>query len=540
MDIIDTRDFQRHGISCVTFLTDFKEKENIKIINLSGIFLQTSDIFSLFYKIFPSYPLLSCVKMSNTSIFDNDMEILFHEMYRTLRLETLDLSHNLIQGHTLKIVNHLVPDYVYLKNLYLDNNELDCRGLVNLSQIFRCLVFLEKLSISNNYVKDFGFQSFAMQIHSLLQLKYLDISYNKCSKDTLLLILQNIPVRKLAYLNISSLVKFDHEQYFSFFQKYTVYTSHLCVAISRMKQLKTFVWNSYLNQHIINAFYNLKELEVLEAHQKFLYHGTFDHFPYLSCLHTLRIASISEQSITAILKSLPPTMRELSCQYIYLNLETMETYYLFLKRMNKIESIECSHCGITDTKFFGILRSIQNKSQIQSLRFPKNYLGRSRKFRNFSKMLENFKNIKDVCLYGNFIKDRDFCHLIKTICKTAFTQSIRLSLFENHRYSNPFVEFIESFTFIENTFDRSYKWSKSCRNLCHYMDSWQLFHHYVDVLFRQKKQVREYNKALCSIQTKINDRKGYLQLCQYYSSTKTPYHPVFSVDDLQRFIFSFF
>ena len=543
MDIIDTTDFHKHGESCLRFLEQFEVKHRIRTINLNGIYFQTSDIFTLFHRILPSFPSLSNIHLSNTSIFDNDIEIIFHELFRHFQLETLDLSHNLIQGHSFQLVHHMLSGPFYLKDLCLDNNEIDCRGIINLSYFFNSFIFLEKFSISNNYIKDFGFQRFAIRIHYLRHLKHLDISHNKCSNETFLNILQNIPNKHLKYLNVSSLTGLETEQYLSFFTKFTIFTSHLCVALSRFCSIEVFIWNSYINQHIINAFYRLKELQVLEICQKFLYHGNFDHFPYLHNLQTIRVASISEKGVKAILNKMPSTLKELSFQYIYFHEKLCHLLIECIHRQENIRSIECSNCSITDKKFLTLIKAIPNKEQITSLKFAKNYIGRSKKFRRFaSNFLSKFPNIRDICFYGNFISDDDFCHLVQKICQTRFHNPIRLSIYENveFAYSNPFLKFLGFFQAVEKVLDRQYKWSKSCANLYDYMDSWQIFHHYVDVLYSQKKHIREYNEHLSFIQKKIQERKGYLQLSYYYSSPKVPYHPIFSTEDLQRYIFSFF
>ena len=117
-----------------------------------------------------------------------------------------------------------------------------------------------------------------------------------------------------------------------------------------------------------------------------------------------------------------------------------------------------------------------------------------------------------------------------------------LGIYENvdFGYSNPFLKIFGFFQAVDKVLDRQYKWSKSYANLYEYMGSWQIFHHYVDVLYNQKKYIRQYNDHLVFIHKKIRERKGYLQLSYYYSLRKVPYHPVFSADDLQRYIFSYF
>lgn len=543
MDIIDTTDFHKHGESCLRFLKQFEEKHRIRTINLNGIYFQTSDIFTLFHRTLPLFPSLLGIHLSNTSIFDNDIEIIFHELFRHFQLETLDLSYNLIQGHSFPLVHQMLPGPFYLKDLCLDNNEIDCRGMINLSDFFDSFIFLEKFSISNNYIKDFGFQRFALRVHHLRHLKHLDISHNKCSNETFLNILQNIPSKHLKYLNVSSLTSLDTEEYFSFFQKFTIFTSHLCVAISRYMSVEVFIWNSYVNQHIVNAMYRFKELQVLEIRQKFLYHGNFDHFPYLHKLHTIRVASINEDGVKAMLNKLPSTVKELSFQYIYFHETLCNLLAKCIHRQQNIRSIECSNCSITDKKFLNLIKAIPNKHKITSLQFSKNYLGRSKKFKYFaSNFLSKFPNIVDICFYGNFIGDDDFCHLLQKICRTRFHNSIRLSVYENvdFGYSNPFFKFTGFFQAVEKVLDRQYKWSKSCANLYDYMESWQVFDHYVDVLYNQKKYIRQYNDHLVFIHKKIRERKGYLELSYYYSLPKVPYHGVFSTDDLQRYIFSFF
>ena len=136
MDIIDTTDFHKHGESCLRFLKQFEEKHRIRNINLNGIYFQTSDIFTLFHRTLPLFTSLTGIHLSNTSIFDNDIEIIFHELFRHFQLETLDLSHNLIQGHSFPLVHQMFPGPFYLKDLCLDNNEIDCRGMINLSDFF--------------------------------------------------------------------------------------------------------------------------------------------------------------------------------------------------------------------------------------------------------------------------------------------------------------------------------------------------------------------------------------------------------------------
>ena len=55
-------------------LSNHDSPEIVDKISLSGVFVQTSDIFKLFHTILPKYVSLQYINLSNTSIFDNDLE----------------------------------------------------------------------------------------------------------------------------------------------------------------------------------------------------------------------------------------------------------------------------------------------------------------------------------------------------------------------------------------------------------------------------------------------------------------------------------
>ena len=507
MEMIDVSSYREYKLFFLEHLSNHDSPEIVDKISLSGVFVQTSDIFKLFHTILHKYVSLQYINLSNTSIFDNDLEIIFLNL--PFSVKTLDFSNNLIQGNSFLMISQLLSDPLGIEHLYFDNNELNCRGMKNLSYLFHRMTGLKTLSISHNFIKDFGMKAFANRLPELHCIEYLNLAQNHAMSETFLFLLQQICPRHLKYLNVSKMTTFDFYWKLRTDQP-AIITSHVSVCLSNFVHLETLIWNLYVDQHIINSLYHMTNLQHFEISRKFIMNGTFDVFPFLANLKNMSVCGIKLDGIKCIIQSLPERMKNITIQHYNLSKTDITNQ---LSKQFCLESLDVSHSNLSDKVVFSICKNIPNKSFMKYLNFSKNNLGKTKCFFKIIHILPFFKNITYLSFFGNYIKQHQYERFLKMLCRNVFHNIITISFHENFfsPFINPFHDFCQALFGFEKFFLRQKSWNQSNENSFQYFSKWRPFLHKVDTLFPDRLSISNYNRSLMIISEKIDNRYGFLK-----------------------------
>ena len=518
------------------------DKDSVTSINLSGRYLITSMIYQLFHIILPSFPHVQEINLSNTSIFDLDLELILETGLFFQYMTTLDLRHNLLECLSFQKF-HLHFHMCYLQILLLDNNEIECNGATQLASNFNRLPFLKHLSLSNNFIRDLGFLSIAKNFHELQNFCNLNILGNICQNDCFLYFLQSIP-KTIEVLNLGSICYFHLR--IGTIPNLEIYTSYISDTLQELTYLKELFWNMYIDQHIVNSWYFLQNLTHLICNRSFIHHGILQHFPYLPNLTHIHISSIYSNSIIHILRNLPPGLTTIRFHHIFFSDKAIKYLYTLISNQHSLQVLEISESNLEDFHTYYICHYIPLKSNINSLIFSRNYIGQKKKFSKFVNLLPIFPNLKIFSLYGNPITNPHLEKLIYIFLRAPFHEQISISIstgnFSTFFSSVSLQPYILLFSKFLYTFHRQTYITPSLYRFVNHVRKFRPIQHHIDVVPYGTYGVSNYNDALQQIKSNLQDSLGYKMFNKHLSHTLLPNTScsILYSEDIQSVILSFY
>lgn len=514
-----------------SYLLEEPRKDFVHTIDFKNFYLKTTDVYQLFHHVLPLFSSLDSVLLQNTSLFDSDLEIMFEFKPFLCILRELDLSHNLIQG---QVFHQLSQQTMNLQKLWLDHNEMDCRGMTELTCVFPSLPHLQLLSLVGNLIRNRGFDTFAKTVSALQSLTDLNIAKNKCSSETFLSILENLPAGMLS-LNVGYLVSTQ-----DILILMLNFTSRIAQVLQRFPDLQRLQWNMYMDQHLVHGLSHLGNLRHFENKKLFIYHGYLDYFPILPHLKTISLSGIQMGCLASILKALPDGMESLTIEHTRWSESAKTLFHEWMERQQCLKRLHLNFCSLRDDFF---LKSCSTPMPLlEEISFSNNLMGLTKSFVKFIYCLSSFPKLKVVILRGNYIQDKNYLILVRFLCSQHSPVSLKMMVANG--YFQRFPCFFTTENIILSTlykrFQEVTEYDSNVHNMIKFVQTKRRFTHNMDVMFNQKTNIAMYNRHLQQLQEVIHSRLGYLQWVHYINKEIiSDVHPVFFSQDIQMEILKY-
>lgn len=532
MEIIDcsNKKFSREK-TVASYLLDEPRKDFVHTIDFNNLYLKTSDVYQLFHHVLPLFSSLDRVLLQNTSLFDSDLEIMFEFKPLMCILRELNLSHNLIQGRVFHQLSHQPMN---LQKLWLDHNEIDCRGMNELTCLFPFLPHLQLLSLVGNLIRNRGFDTFARTVSTLQSLTELNIAKNKCSSETFLSILQNLPAGMLS-LNVGYVVSTQ-----DILILMLNFTSRIAQLIQRFTDLQRLQWNMYMDQHLVHGLSHLVHLRHFENKKLFIYHGYLDYFPILPHLKTISLSGIQMACLACILKALPDGMESFTIEHTRWSESAKTLFHEWIHRQQNLKRLHLNFCSLRDDFF--IKSCSASIPLLEEISFSNNLIGLTKSFPKFISCLSSFPKLKVVILRGNYIQDKNYLTLVRFLCSQYSPVSLKMMVANGYFQKFPCFFTRENIilTTLYKKFQEATEYDSNVHKMIKFVQKKRLFTHNMDVMFNQKTNIEMYNRHLQQLQNVIDSRLGYLQwVCYINKEIITDVHPVFFSQDIQMEILNY-
>ena len=529
---MDTLDFSNKRISqqrpIASYILGEPFKENIHTINLNSLYLKTSDVYQLFHHVLPLFSSLDSIFLESTSLFDCDLEIMFEFKSFLSQLRQLNLAHNLIQGRVFHQISSQTMTTMTLQKLWLDHNEIDCRGMIQITSLFPYLPNLQLLSLSSNFIRNTGFDVFSKTVSTLTNLNHVNLAKNKCSSQTFLAILQNLPPG-LLHLNVGYLVSTQ-----DIFLLMLNFTSRVAQSLQRFTNLQTLHWNMYMDQHIVHGLGKLSHLQHFENKKLFIYHGYFDFFPNLSQLKNISLSGIQMACLPAILKALPDGMECVTIEHTRWNQSAKTIFHDWIQRQQTLKQLRLNFCSLRDIFFFRCCSV--SMPLLEEISFSNNLMGLSKSFAKFILSLSSFPKLKTIIMRGNYIQDKNFLFLMRFLCSQHSPLSLKLVISNGYFQKYPCFFSRENIMLeaLYRKFQETREYNSSLHKIVKFIQGKRIFTHHMDIMCTQKHNISMYNHHLQKLQALIHSRIGYLQWIRYINEEiVNDVHPVFFSRDMQ-------
>ena len=535
---MDTLDFSNKVISrqkpIASYILEEPFKENIHTINFNSLYLKTSDVYQLFHHVLPLFSSLDSIFLESTSLFDCDLQIMFEFKSLLCQLRQLNLAHNLIQGRVFHQISKENMTTMNLQKLWMDHNEIDCRGMVQMTSFFPYLPNLQLLSLSGNFIRNTGLDVFSKTVSTLTNLNHLDLSKNKCSSQTFLAILQNLPPG-LLHLNVGYLV--STQDIFTFMLNFT---SCVAQSLQRFTNLQTLDWNMYMDQHIVHGLGHLSHLQHFENKKLFIYHGYLDYFPHLSQLKSISLSGIQMACLPTVLRSLPDGMEFVTIEHTRWNESSKIIFHDWIQRQQTLKTLRLNFCSLRD--FFFLKCCAASMPLLEEISFSNNLMGLTKSFPKFILSLSSFPKLKTIILRGNYIHDKNFFFLMRFLCSQYSPPSLKLMI--SNGYFQKYPCFFSRENMILDTlykrFREAREYNSKLYRMVKFVQGKRIFTHHMDVMYSQKHNISMYNHHLQKLQNLIHSRIGYLQWIRYINEELiNDVHPVFFSQDMQMEILDY-
>ncbi len=536
---LSSHTIQNRNTPFLSQLVSYPEKDNVTSINLSGRYLITSMIYQIFHIILEDFPRVQEIDLSNTSMFDMDLEIIFDTGVLFQFFTKINLSHNLLECLTFENFHNYFT-MCYLQILLLDNNEIECKGIIQLALNFNRLRFLQQLSLSNNFIRDDGFLSIANNFHEFINFRNLNMSGNICQNDNFLYFLQSIP-KTIQILNLTSVCNFHLRS--GTIPTVEVYTSHISHILGQLLLLEHLIWNMYIDQHIVNSLYFLDKLTHLVCHRSFIHHGILIEFPYLPNLTHTHLSSISSKSMLHILENLPSSLIVARFHQIIFSEKSIQHLYTMISKQHSLRILEISESNLEDFHAHRICSLIPVKSNINSLIFSRNDIGQKKSFSKFINLLPLFSNLKVFSLYGNPISYTRIKKMVSKLLRTPFHENTSISISNGNFAASsvslqPYILHLSKFL---DVFHRQIYLTPSLFHFVNYVRNFRPIQHHIDIVSCDLQGVSHYNKLLQQINFNMKQTLGYKVFNKqlFYITLPNNSTTVLYSADIQFIIFSF-